>query len=190
MLCHRIFTDSPVALVGDFEYFLDRIGCNETLSDNFFISEAAYKEFQRSRRGLLEARRSGMLNFDQVVEMCTAFVNTLGSPRCPPNPGLLASKILQFHQENFVNIMQVDTDTHEVVHPTISDRWNTAWETKFEDKGLENFEVYLQNLWIERRKRWRRYHPPTYSLCATIVQSSCAGKSRLVYSYNIRLSQY
>ena len=79
---------------------------------------------------------------------------------------------------------------HEIrpeVHTIILEGWDTAWETKFENRVLENFEVYLQGLWIERRKTWRRNQPPPYSLCATIIQSSCAGKSRLVYSYVIKI---
>jgi len=183
------FTDYLVALNGDFEYLLHRIGCNEYLSDNFFTSETSYREFQGSCHALLESKKSGKLKLEQFVEICRAFVDTL-APHLDPR--LLASKVMEFHQEVCVNMMQVDTNPHEIrpeVHAIISEGWDTAWETKYENRALENFQVYLQNLWIERRRRWRRNHPPAYSPCATIVQSSCAGKSRLVYSYIIRLSE-
>jgi hypothetical protein len=65
--------------------------------------------------------------------------------------------------------------------------WDDAWKTEYEDRALKNFLLYLDNLWQQRRSRWEYGKGTSHSFCAAIVQSSCAGKSRLVYSYVIHV---
>lgn len=132
---------------------------------------------------LVQLRKSKKLSPEDLRVMCGDFVEILGSGL---NLGVLATTIIQCHQETFLSAMDVDTNVNEIqpeVQTIMSDGWDRAWETQYEERGLQNFLDYLESLWIERKNHWKWGKHTSHSFCATIVQSSCAGKSRLVYSY-------
>jgi hypothetical protein len=131
---------------------------------------------------LVQMRRSKRLSPADLRTMCDGFIQTLGSDL---NLRVFAATIIQYYQDAF----NVDTNVNEIrpeVQTIMSGGWDRAWETQYEERGLQNFIDYLESLWIERKKHWKWGLPPSHSFCAAIVQSSCAGKSRLVYSYVTR----
>lgn len=166
----------------DFEYLLSRISCDEVLSDHFLAPETTCDDFQNACSALLESKRYGTLSFTAILDMSKAFVEAYGPPL---DLRRITSTIIDNYQDHYMNAMAVDAPVHEIqqeIQNIVPGGWGTAWDTKYEDRALENFKAYLDSLWLERRTNWRRGKPTTHSFCATIVQSSCAGKSRLVYS--------
>ena len=143
--------------------------------------ETTCEEFGRMCAELIDSRKRKTMRPTKLMDLCNDYVRTLG-----PLLDLraLASSIIESHQDICLNAMDVDTELiRPEVQTIVSDGWDRAWETQYEERGLQNFMAYLDSLWLERKAHWKWGKPTATSFCATIVQSSCAGKSRLVYSY-------
>lgn len=100
---------------------------------------------------LADMRRSKRFGPADLRTMCNGFVDS------GLNLRVLATTIIQFH-DAFINAMDVDMNVNEIrpeVQTIMSSGWGRAWETQYEERGLQNFIDYLESLWIERKKPWK-----------------------------------
>ena len=184
----QLFANFLVTLPANFNYFLERISSNKILLNDFLPTSTTTHEFCDICEALLKHNQARHFSIDALIKTCKVLIQFSS----PPNPGALATVILEFYQETFGTPMDMDVKA-QTIQPQLQaivpvKSWDDAWETEYEDRALKNFLLYLDNLWQQRRSHWEYGKGTSHSFCATIVQSSCAGKSRLVYSYAIYVS--
>jgi hypothetical protein len=132
------------------------------------------------RNRCLELEKNEMLVDGTLLDMCQELAATRGPP---VDLGSLVRTILRYHEDllDFNKMQDIQSGGPPETRPLVSGGWDTAWDTDYEERALENFLHYLDVLWGQRRANWKPCALPTKSsYCASIVQSSCAGKSRLV----------
>jgi hypothetical protein len=149
------------------------------LSKGFLCPDITKDKFPEACKALVEYSKADKISPETIAQMCEAFV-------ARSSPGDLTDTILYYYNEIIGFQMEIDPKTPDIppqLYPMISpDSWAGAWETEYEARALKNFLLYLDTLWQQRRTNWEYGKGTSCSFCATIMQSSCAGKSRLVYS--------
>ena len=174
-------------LAMNFNYILDRMCFKEVLPDDYLPEDTTPDKFMSICAALAGVQKSKSLSPQELLDICRNIVRSLHPSL---NLRILCTTIIQCYKNTRPNTMDLDRDEH-IIQPEIqtimADGWDRAWETEYEERGLRNFTLYLNSLWAERKARWTPLGELTStSFCATIVQSSCAGKSRLVHSYITR----
>jgi hypothetical protein len=181
-----------VSVCASFDVVLGRLKCDEVLANSGIVPpHITYREFQSRVTELHERKRSGLLSPDDIVTLCRDIsgLGTLGDQK-DEEPTVPDFKTLGTAINNYYEYACIDDEPrgklpHKIqreFYTIMSEGWVTAWYTEYEDRALNNFMDYLDSLWVQRMEGWTP-GLTSHSICATIVQSSCAGKSRLVYSY-------
>jgi hypothetical protein len=90
------------------------------------------------------------------------------------------------------NAMELDSSDSELVfgreQKDLLTDWDVAFsQPKYKGRALKSFLEFLDIQWGKMVELWEEGEGTNQSLCGTIVQSSCAGKSRLVDKLTLSL---
>jgi hypothetical protein len=86
------------------------------------------------------------------------------------------------------NAMDIDCNESAISHRGVErhellSEWDVAFKQPYKNRAFDSFLEYLDIQWAKVCKSWAIKDDTMHSFCATIIQSSCAGKSRLVQRF-------
>jgi hypothetical protein len=168
--------DIVVTLRGDFTTLMAQLRAYDGLT-HILSSTSTLLDECDFRKRCSELEENENVVGEKMITMCKSFVAAIDSP---VNVGSLVGNVLGYHEELCLDMMEDVRSEGQETQGLVPGGWDTAWDTRYEDRALENFLDYLDVLWGQRRENWNNGKPTANSFCGSIVQSSCAGKSRLV----------
>jgi hypothetical protein len=164
-----------VALRGDFTTLMGQLQAYDSLTH---VLSSTLLDEDDFRKRCSELQQNDNVVGEKMIKICKSFVAAIDSP---VNVESLVRSVHGYHEELCLDVMMEDVRSEgPETQGLVPGGWETAWDTKYEDRALENFLDYLDVLWGQRRENWDNGKPTANSFCGSIVQSSCAGKSRLV----------
>jgi hypothetical protein len=175
-----------VSFLSEFANFADKE--NILVQEAIVASESTLRNTQIFELcGHLKQKSKSTFSQDEIHYFCTEIVDAMESTECLPRllNVLISMESMPTNNEECTDSESFANDMQRILVENTEKAF--TWHYNGEHARAAFLE-YLDVQWLKMKAEWDPKQGTLQSRCGTIIQSSCAGKSRLVARYTTAFS--